>query len=305
MDQFWEGRSARVFGERHVQFPFRRLGQTLIILAVVLVPLVVLTNPAVIGRMISLGVILISSGLYLIRRERTIHTSPLEEILRDDPRPPVLYLRAFNQESQFFVIGTKAEYGAWGKGFIAAISRDDQKIGITIEEYLAEEITQSIGPFVALGSPEDYLAPPGALRVYAKDEDWKVRFDQLARRSAGVIVEVSRSDNLRWELEHLRGEGLQEKLFVLTRLAKKGYTLGWAFWWLLWWLKGIRSMTWQEFREGLTKLGYEIAFDDPGSGAVIGFNAEGKGIFLRREANWPKEFVEPIKAWIAGHERVG
>ncbi len=266
--------------------------------------LVGVTRPAKFGSALSLGIMLGSAGLYLIRRGRNVLIPPMEEILRDDPRPPVLYLRAFNQESQFFIIGTKAEYGAWSKSLHGEISKRYQNIGITLEEYLAEEITDSIGPFVALGSPEDYLAPPGALRVYAKDEDWKLRFDELARRSAGVIVEVSKSDNLRWELEHLQSEGLQEKLFILTRPSPtKGSKLSWAFWEMLWRLKGIRSMTWQEFREDLTKLGYEIGFGDPGPGAVLSFNMEGRGTVLTTGANWPTEFVEPIRAWIAGRKR--
>lgn len=304
-------RPARVFGERRVSFPFRRVGQALIVLAVLLVPFIGvmilrgLAQPSTLGSSVSLAIMLTVAGLYLIRRGRRVHMPALEDVLRDDPRPPVLYLRAFNQESQFFIIGTKAEYGRWGKSFHAVLSREDQKIGITVEEYLADEITTRIGPFVALGSPEDYLAPPGALRVYAKDDDWKQRFDELARKAACVIVEVSKSDNLRWEFEHLRGAGLQEKLFVLTRPSTEGSKVGWAFWGLLWRLKGIRTMSWQEFSTDLAQLGYEIGFGNPGTGVVLGFDAESKGFVLTTEANWPQEFVEPTGAWIADRQKVG
>lgn len=132
-----------------------------------------------------------------------------------------------------------------------------------------------------------------------------MRFDELARRSVCVIVEVTKSDNLRWEFEHLRSEGLQEKLFVLTRPCTEGSKLSWAFWGLLWRLKGIRSMSWQEFSADLTRLGYQISFGDAGSGVVLGFDAESRGFVLTTEANWPKEFVEPIRAWIAEHRKVG
>jgi hypothetical protein len=304
-------RKVRVFGERRVRFPFRRLGQGLIALGalqVLLIGVAVVrgaTEGSTLGSSVSLAIMLTLAGLYLIRRGRSVQMPALEDVLRADPRPPVLYLRAFNQESQFFIIGTKEEYGRWGKSFHAAISRSDQKIGITVEEYLADEITGDIGPFVALGSPEDYLSPPGALRIYAKDDDWKQRFDELAQKAACVIVEVSKSDNLCWEFEHLRGEGLQEKLFVLARPSTEGSKFGWAFWGLLWRVKGIRTMSWQEFSTNLAKLGYEISFPNPGDGVVLGFDSESKGFVLTTEANWPKEFVEPIRAWIAEREKVG
>jgi len=57
------------------------------------------------------------------------------------------------------MIGLKSEYGAYAKSFHARLPRDDQKIGITFEEYLSDALEKDVGPFVALGSPEDCLAP--------------------------------------------------------------------------------------------------------------------------------------------------
>jgi hypothetical protein len=305
-------RTVRVFGERKTHFPFRGLGRLLKITAVASVVLVAIawmshsSDFSGFLKSVTFGTALWAAGAYLIRRgKEQQHVPPLEDALQADPRPPVLYLRAFNQESQFFIIGTKAEYGRWAKGFQAAISTADQKIGITVEEYLADDLNTSIGPFVALGSPEDYVAPPGALRLYAKDDEWKSRFDELARRAACVIVEVSKSANLRWEFEHLRTEGLQEKLFILTRPSTEGSRFGWAFWELLWRVKGIRPMKWPEFSSEIKKLGYEIKFADPGAGAVLGFDAHGEAFVLTAGANWPQDFVGPIHAWIAEHAKIG
>ena len=304
-------RTTRVFGARKTHFPFRGLALFLKITAVLSVVITAIawlshrTDFSHFMSAVTFGIASWAAGVYMIRRGKEQQAPPLPEALQADPRPPVLYLRAFNQESQFFIIGTKREYGKWAKGFQAAISGSDQKIGITIEEYLAQDLNQSIGPFVALGSPEDYLAPPGALRLYAKDDEWKARFDELARKAACIIVEVSKSDNLRWEFEHLRAEGLQEKLFILTRPSEEGSRFGWMFWGMLWRVKGIRTMKWPEFSGDLKKLGYDINFGDPGAGAVMGFDAQGEGFVLTTEANWPQDFVGPIHAWIAEHQKIG
>lgn len=85
------------------------------------------------------------------------------------------------------MIGLKSEYGAYAKSFHARLPRDDQKIGITFEEYLSDALEKDVGPFVALGSLQDYLAPEGALCIYAKDTDWMEKLDQLARRSVTVL----------------------------------------------------------------------------------------------------------------------
>src|SRR5271169_1667219 len=304
-------RTVRVFGERKSHFPFRGLGRVLKVLAVIVVVLVGFAwlsraaKPSTFFQTVAFAVALWAAGRFLVREAQTQHVPPLDEVFKADQRAPVLYLRAFNQESQFFIIGTKAEYGKWAKSFHAAIARADQKIGLTLEEYLAEDLNHSIGPFVALGSPEDYLAPPGALRVYAKDDEWKARFDELARQAACVIVEVSKSDNLRWEFEHLRGEGLQEKLFVLTRPSTEGSRIAWKYWGMLWRVKGIRTMMWPEFSSDLQKLGYSIKFSDPGAGAVLAFDAQGEGFVLTAGGNWPQDFVDPIRAWICERKKVG
>ena len=202
-------------------------------------------------------------------------------------------------------MGTKEKYGKWAKSFHAAVSSRDQKIGLTLEEYLGNDLRYWIGPFVALGSPQDYLAPPGALRVYAKDDEWKDKFDALAQRAAAIIVEVSKSDNLRWEFEHLRSEGLQDKLFVLTRPSMEGSKFAWAFWGAVWRVKGIRTMKRQEFCSDVGKLGYRVNLADPGHGVVLGFDRASEAFVLTAEAQWPTDFVQPIRAWVKERRRIG
>lgn len=44
------------------------------------------------------------------------------------------------------------------------------RVAVPFEQYFHGSIEISLGPFVALGSPEDYVPPHGAVRHYATDE---------------------------------------------------------------------------------------------------------------------------------------
>jgi hypothetical protein len=306
-------RELRVFSARQVKFPLVRVGEIVIGLGVVLCVITLVfwltgkTGSITVIRALTLWMaFLVPTGSYLIRRGRRLTTAPsLDERFLQDSRSPVLYLRAFKQEKQFFVIGPKSEYGMYAKSWHARVARSDQKIGITFEQYLSDQVESDVGPFVALGSPEDYLAPEGASRMYAKDTDWMEKLDQLARRSACILVEMGKSDNLRWEFEHLRQEGLQQKMFVITRPSTEGPSFQWAFWGLLWRLRGIHAVRWPEFSREMARLGYELGPENPGDGSVITFDAEAQGILLTTAADRPADFVEPLRVWVAGKGKVG
>lgn len=311
----------RVFGQRRVRFPFVWIGRGVIALGLLPIPVTSylwLADRADLDLVVKgLGLvgILIPTGRYLIRRGRRLKEDPsFNQYLVKDPRPPVLYLRAFKQEQQFFVIGPTSKYGAYAKGLVADISEPEHRIGIPFEQYFSDAVESCLGPFVALGSPEDYLAPEGAFRMYATDTDWMENLSRLARESICLLVEMGKSTNLHWEFEHLRRERLQKKLFVITRHSTatrhspEGAALGWAFWaffGLVWRLQGLRSVNWKEFSNELASLGYELGFEDPGPGSVITFDAEGRGILLTTGADRPADYVKPIQAWMSGRQKIG
>ena len=51
---------------------------------------------------------------------------------------------------------------------------------------------------------------------------------------------------------------------------------------------------WSQLAESLAKLGFDIG-DDPGRGAVVTFDSEGKAMLLVTGAETPPEFVEPLR----------
>ena len=218
---------------------------------------------------------------------KSFHQETIEDAIRSDPRLLVLYLRPFAAEHRT-VFARRDEYG------------------YTFEAYLGHAFRELIGPFVALGSPEDHLPPWGgaAVRTYADDEGWYEYFERLAGRAGCIIMLVSHSDNLQRELTFIRREGLQRRLFIFTAKDPIDYTRG-LLSWIMSRLYGPPPAgphregpeNWEHFAKTLGKLGFELG-DDPGRGAIVTFNSAGKAMVLVRGADTPSKFVEPIREYL-------
>jgi hypothetical protein len=303
--------STRMFGPRRVRFPFISLG-CLIIAGSIAGAVALLSFDHMLPFYMLIpagwGFFFIVYGLS-IRNPETI-----EGALKSDARLPVLYLRAFKSENLAFVLT------AVGSGRSARLE------SISFERHLGSAIRERIGPFVALGNPEDYLPHGGAVRTYAGDEGWYENFERLAGRAACIVMNVSDSNNLKRELTFIRREGLQRRLFIFTNTMKRksaAYLIFESR--LLAWtssrLYGPRPAdmplltdtsgslaTWEHFAENLGKLGFQLG-NDPGRGAVVTFDSQGNGVVLVRgaegfskvefENSWPpSNFVEPIRQYL-------
>jgi hypothetical protein len=309
-------RSTRMFGRRRVRLPLTSLGYLTIAggVVAVLIGFYALGTPPsgeyfttelAVGFMIFMaffawpGVSLILAG-YSVRNQKTI-----EDAVKSDARLPVLYLRPFRAEGAPFVLRP------------AGSGRSFRYEPITFEDHLGPTIGERIGPFVALGNPEDYLPHGGAVRTYADDKDWYEHFERLAGRAGCIVMQVSDSNNLKQELTFIRREGLQRRLFIFTHLTK------WRKPPLILGLLGRISSplygplpanisgglaTWEDFAENLGKLGFQLG-NDPGRGAVVTFDSEGNAVVLVRgaegfsnletESDWPpSNFVEPIRQYL-------
>jgi hypothetical protein len=306
-------RQRRTFGNRRPGFPFAKAGQLLFAAALLLLAFTITwavrgsatTSEVAAGCTIAFA-FLTPTGSYLVRLGRRVDAEASSDLYGVEKLDsPVLYLRAFKQEGQFFAIRAAEDYGTLPKGWHASVSRPGQNVGGTFEEYFADALKQTIGPLVALGSPEDYVAPEGAIRLYAKDSDWTEHVSLLARKATAILVEVGASANLRWEFEFLRKEGLHEKLFVVTRPSTEGKWLAWAFWNLVWRIQGAPNVTFRQFAADLLPLGYDLTGLEPRPGSVIAFGADGKALQLTTSAVWPGDFVTPIRDWIGDRRLSG
>jgi hypothetical protein len=288
-------REIRISGERRVRFPWSAAGYLSGALVVVYPVAGLSLGIELIEAVRPSAMLFLPLALYSFAMARRARAKSLPAVLAADSRAPVLYLRAFNREAELFVelpmrdMQTYTTYAA-------------NQIGVTFEQYFSAAVSSAIGPFVALGSPEDYLSPEGASRLYASDADWVQHFRDLARRSACILMEVTQSENLRLELQTLRAEGWHEKLFIFTRPAVR---TGWRNWrfalgrTVLAWLarqKGVVPVSWPAFVQTLATLGYRLTPRDPGPGAVIGFDRDAADILLATQAYTPSDFVAAVRA---------
>ena len=142
---------------------------------------------------VSFGCILI--GLLAVLVSGKFDALSAEELLRRDPRPPVLYLRSFEQDRAF----------AAPSGFELQM-----RFGVS-----------GIGPLVALGRPGDRMPIIGAPRLYAKNTSWQGQFRDWLHHAALVVIRAGLSDGLDWELGQIGRGVAPQRIVVIPGRSKK------------------------------------------------------------------------------------
>jgi hypothetical protein len=137
----------------------------------------------------------IGAGLVWLHQHGDRHTAPTaDEVLANDPRAPILYLRSFED--------------------------DEAAIGL---EYSLSEVMEEVGPFVAVGRPGDKLPPLGVSRSYQRNEDWQPYVLDLMNRAALVVMLAGRTQGLAWELRQCAQRIRPERLVVLVPNQRSSY----------------------------------------------------------------------------------
>jgi len=284
----------RIAGARKIRFPWGTAGWAALILGVGQFLYFAITSHWKTETLSTSGKVLayfaIPASLYCIYIAKRVRAPSVEDVIQVDHRPPVLYVRAFVFEEEFFLYLPAKEASKYS-------SYASTRYGASFEQYFGAALGASIGPFVALGNPLDYAPPEGASRTYERDEDWKQRFLDMGRAAACILIQVGDSRNLEWEFRALKREGLHEKAFIFTRPKENlGAWARWARWnlQLVQRLKGAKRTVWSEFAAGLRDAGYDIDLTEPPHGSVLGFNHEGSAVFLATGAQSPADFIEVV-----------
>ncbi|MBL8963987.1 MAG: hypothetical protein KF787_01140 [Phycisphaeraceae bacterium] len=132
----------------------------------------------------------------------------VEQTLARDPRPPVVYLRSFDLDSDISrtaqrrlnrhipdVINRPLE----GFANIAPLKAIDRWTGQTVEDRLVKELKR-IGPVIAIGRPGETAPLPGATRLYVGD-DWQDRIHAMMKSASLVVIRPWISQGVLWEIK--------------------------------------------------------------------------------------------------------
>jgi hypothetical protein len=145
--------------------------------------------------------------ILLLRRSKRYMINS-QKILLKDARSPILYLRAFLEETD--------AVGAYRDG-----AKSDETLALALK---------NVGPLVAVGKPGDNLQPLGAVRLYFDHDEWQENIEALMSLSQLVIIQAGYSSKLdqsglEWEMltamKELKPEQLVYSFLSWQELSKR------------------------------------------------------------------------------------
>lgn len=150
------------------------------------------------------GLLALSQWLWSLAR-RTGQPS-LQDALAMDRRPPVLFLRSFTDDQ---VSLASARVPRYLRVMDPGITRH------RFEELLIFGFG-NVGPVIAIGNPSDGRPPIGASRQYFGAGDWQGQVLQHMSRARAIVVSLSYTEGLAWELDQIRERGYLPKVLFIV-----------------------------------------------------------------------------------------
>ena len=141
---------------------------------------------------IGLLLLVARTGMHLLRRGWKYDAISADEALEVDPRPPVVYVRSFEDDRQMAIAASRLR-----KVYEAVMQ---SMTVMSLEQELAA-IMNRAGPVVGIGRPGESLPELGAARVYVDDAGWRETITGLMQRATLVVVRVGATQNLWWEID--------------------------------------------------------------------------------------------------------
>ncbi|MDM0047927.1 FHA domain-containing protein [Variovorax sp. J22R115] len=136
-------------------------------------------------------------GFFLLVRMRRYFQVDADALLRVDRRPPILFLRSFEDDEKL----TFAQSG-------------EALFDYSLETRLSRHFVH-FGPFVAIGAPSEELPMPGAARIRLSDADWQAQVRRWMSSAQVILMYCGNTFWVNWELAMLARKGYLHKVIVL------------------------------------------------------------------------------------------
>lgn len=138
---------------------------------------------------------------YLLLRRAKKHTVvDGDTVLREDTRPPVLFLRSFADETSQQAVLHRFKRIALPEKTWLALGVPNNAVQ---EQDALGHVFRKIGPYVALGKPGEELPELGSAKMYVPNAAWQERVRTLIGTSRLIVFQAGRTEGLRWELNEL------------------------------------------------------------------------------------------------------
>jgi hypothetical protein len=137
---------------------------------------------------------------------RACRLSTASQAVSNDSRPPVVYLRSFQDEKRYRV-QPSWRGGSWWRAF--------SLVAISLEAVIASAVDH-VGPFIALAKPGQFIPVDGAARDSVDNEHWKAHVISFLERARAIIILPGKTGGLAWEISWLHTKGMFAKVaFVI------------------------------------------------------------------------------------------
>jgi hypothetical protein len=166
-------------------------------------------------------------GYTCFRRAKKFAVGSGETAIAKDTRPPILYLRSFqDEEKESTLLGPLKNVAASNRKNLA---RGVPTSGIREQDALGH-VFRKVGPYVALGRPGEKLPELGSAKLYVPDESWQNTIRDFSARSKLIIFRAGQTEGLQWELKELVDKVDPLKVAMILPVRDEAYAgfLGWA-----------------------------------------------------------------------------
>lgn len=147
-------------------------------------------NPLVIPRIfeIAIAATLSSAAGWLMYRGKQLRAPTVEQVLKKDGRPPILYLRSFAADRQYRInwMAISGWFGLWYQG-----RTEEEELTLVLRQF---------GPVIAIGRPGEPLPEVGAARMYVGAKEWQDTVNHWLGKASFVFMRAGSSEGFMWEI---------------------------------------------------------------------------------------------------------